>query len=464
LRGALQRNMDKDATVVIERMGQYGEGVGRMPDGRLAFVKDALPGETVDIRVTETRSRFVRGAVVKRHDTSHERVQPVCPIYQLCGGCTFQHWQYQAELRYKEARVKDALERIAHLDGRVVQPIRANETPYGYRNKGQFPFGRHNGRTVLGLYRRGSHEVVDLDRCAIQDELVNTVLKAAESLARASGLPPYDEVMHTGVLRHLLVRTSRYQGRALVLWVVARVDPALESLARELMKRVPAVEGVGVNVNADIGNRVLGSETRVLAGESSIVEEILGLKFRLSFTSFFQVNPQQAALLYATALDFLDETTNSVWDLYSGVGTLAILAATRVREVRAIEINADAVADALDNVRLNGLTNVRMEVGAVEQVMSEWVAKGYRAPDAVIVDPPRKGLDASVIDALLQLKPRRIVYISCQPETWARDVRRLSHHYQLTAATPVDMFSRSDHVEVASALELQASTPLVSRP
>ncbi|MCY0878659.1 MAG: 23S rRNA (uracil(1939)-C(5))-methyltransferase RlmD [Firmicutes bacterium] len=442
-----------ETTVLVERMGQDGDGVARLSDGRLAFVSGALPGEVVDIRVTEERARFVRAVPVRWRSTSTERVQPPCPVYPACGGCVFQHWDYAAELRYKEGRVKEAVARIAQGDAGLVEPIRPNASPYGYRNKGQFPFGRDGAKTTVGLYRRGSHTVVGTDRCAIQDALVNQVLGVAERLVNEVGLLPYDERTQEGVLRHLLIRTSEFQRRALVLLVAFRRDRRLLPLARALMDAVPAIHGVGVNVNSQRGNRVLGPETDLLAGEPYLLETILGLRFRLSFTSFFQVNPRQAAVLYELALGYLEPPVETVWDLYSGVGTLACLAAARAKRVKAIEILPEAVKDAQENVKLNGLTNVEVEVGAVERVIAAWIAQRSRAPDAVIVDPPRKGLDESVVEALRALQPRRIVYISCRPETWARDVSRLAPFYRLATVTPVDMFPRSDHVELASLLE-----------
>jgi 23S rRNA (uracil1939-C5)-methyltransferase len=277
-------------------------------------------------------------------------------------------------------------------------------------------------------------------------------LEQAARIANAMGLPVYDELQKTGLLRHLLIRSSRYEERTLVLIVAYRDDPRFRMLADTLLSAIPQISGVGLNVNNQSGNRVLGPKTTLLAGSAYITETVLNAIFRLSFTSFFQVNPEQSAVLYDAALEFLPDPCVEVWDLYSGVGTLASLAARRASRVRAVEINPDAVSDAQINFSLNHLTNITMEVGRVESIIDSWVSRKQLAPDAVIVDPPRAGLDPLVIQALLQLKANRVIYVSCNPETWARDIARLGSQYRLEEVVPVDMFPRTDHIESASIL------------
>ncbi|NMP22578.1 23S rRNA (uracil(1939)-C(5))-methyltransferase RlmD [Sulfobacillus harzensis] len=437
-------------TVEIERMGQAGDGVGRMPDGRLIFIPGGLPGELVRVRVIETRKNFARGALVSAKRTVPTRVAPVCPIFGQCGGCAFQHWDYGAELAYKENRVREALTRIAQVNGDLVEAIRGCPDPYGYRNKGQFPFGGTRGKVRLGLYRRGTHEVIGAAHCAIQDPWVNELLQVAEDLVNRFRIPPYDETQRSGILRHLLIRSSRMEQKLLALLVVTEPHPELASLAEAIMAAVPRVAGVGMNVQPAPTNRVLGERTVCLAGQDSLIDSILGLRFRMSYTSFFQVNPGQVEVLYRAALNFLPGGPSEVWDLYSGVGTLAALAAREARWVRALEVNPEAVHDARENFALNHLTNVGVEVGRVEDVIDAWVKRAADPPGTVIVDPPRAGLDGRVVERLNVLKPGRIIYISCNPDTWARDVGRLSPHFQLMQAIPVDMFPRTDHVEVAS--------------
>lgn len=446
----------KRHVLVIDRMGQRGDGVGRMPDGRLAFIAGVLPGERVTVEVTEEHKNFVRGVVVDWLHRADDRVEPVCPLFGVCGGCVFQHWEYASELTYKQGRVHRALTSVG-FDTGVVMSIRPSRDPYGYRNKGQFPFGGSPGHTVLGLYRQGTHDVVDARHCAIQDQWVNHVLQTAQAIVNELGLSPYDETDGSGILRHLLIRSSRLQGQSLVLIVAAHDHPQLLELAQRLSQHVPEVMGVGLNLNPSRGNRILGANTRILVGSSHILETILGATFRLSMASFFQVNPDQTAVLYEAALACLPRHMHQVWDLYSGVGTLATLAARRADIVRALEVNPDAVIDAQVNFALNRVDNVQIDQGRVEEQMVNWVQKGGAPPDAVIVDPPRAGLTDRVVAALLKLRPAWIAYISCNPETWARDLALLAPAYRLQEAVPVDMFPRTDHVEVASCLMLNES-------
>lgn len=444
-----------DEVLHITRMGQAGDGVASGTDGRVVFVPGALPGETVKARLTGSHAHYARMELIEVMDPSPHRVTPQCPLYGECGGCSLEHWDYAAELQYKEERVRQALVRIAHQDGGRVNPIVGSPSRYGYRNKGQFPYGRLGSEVVLGLYRRGSHRLVPIQACAIQDPVINEVLQVAQTEVRSSELPAYDEGTGRGVLRHLVVRSSHTTGEALVLLVVKEDHPGLKPYAQAIYDHSRHVQGVAINVNGERTNRILGSHTKVAVGRPYIDDTILNLTFRMSFTSFFQVHAEQAATLYRLALQDLPEDCQEVWDLYSGVGTLACLAATRARRVRALESNPEAVKDAEVNRQLNHLNNVTMQRGQVEEEISHWVKNGARPPDAVIVDPPRRGLDPQVVHALLELGPQRIIYVSCNPETWARDISRLAGSYQLVQATPVDMFPQTDHVECCSYLERQ---------
>ncbi len=450
-------SIGQKAELLVERMGQAGDGVARLPDGRLAFVAGALPGERVSAQVTEERRNFVRARVITVLQPAAERIQPRCSIFEACGGCSFQHWQYEAELKYKESRVRDAVERIARLDGHMVDAIRPAPNPFGYRNKGQFPAGGEAGNLVLGLYRRGTHSLVPTEVCDIQDAGINQVLAGVQQILNQYGVEPYGEGRDQGVLRHVVIRWSSAIRAALVLLVVRRNEAVLGPAAAEIMRLMPHVRGVGINLNDDKTNRILGTETRLLTGDAHITDTILGLTFRLSFTSFFQVNPQQVEVLYGTALGFLADDAGEVWDLYSGVGTLASLAAKRAKRVRALEMNPAAVADAKRNFSENGLTNIEVDVGRVEDLIGQWVRAEKDPPQAVIVDPPRAGLDAEVVRQLMNLQSPQIIYISCNPETWARDLDAFKARYQLQRAVPVDMFPRTDHVEVASVLSLATS-------
>ena len=444
----------------VVRMGQAGEGVGYLPDGRVAFVAGALPGELVRVGITEEHTHFVRAQALAVDLPSPERISPVCPVYARCGGCNFQHWAYAAELRHKEQQVRDALARIGGLDPATVRPIIGAADPYGYRNKGQFPWGSDGqGRPRLGLYARRSHQVVPVDACAIQDAVVNAVLPVARQLAESLGLSVYEEGVHRGILRHLLVRSSRLERRALVAIVVAEMDDRLAEFARRLMEAVPAVAGVAANVNPGHGNRVLGPTTHLLAGSAYLHEQILGLTFRLSALAFFQVNPQQVEPLYRAAIATLVGHSARVWDLYAGVGTLACLAAHRAKNVTAVEVHPEAVKDGRVNAALNHMSNVTFYQGTVETVLARTQEIAQERPNVVLVDPPRSGLSADVLHLLTRLKPARITYVSCNPATLARDGERLQETYRLAWVQPVDMFPRTDHVESCAAFEYRDRLP-----
>ncbi len=435
--------------VSIARMGQFGQGVAYLPDGRILFVEGALPEERVQALVTAEKSRYAVGRILEIAEPSAQRIASLCPFSEDCGGCSFQHWNYPEELRYKENWVRQALVRIGKLPNPPVHAIMAAASPLEYRNKGQFPWSEVHGLLQLGLYARGSHHLIPLDHCIIENAQINEVLKGAPPLARARNLTAYDEATGQGVLRHLLIRSSLLTSEVLVLIVAARGDAGLQGLARDLMDCCPQVKGVGVSINAERTNRILGKSCELLAGRSTIIDSILDMSFQMSFESFFQVNPLQVSTLYRLALEQVPEGTRTLWDLYSGVGTLSSLVSRKARDVYAIEVNAAASRDALDNYALNHLHNVHALVGRVEDVVDHG---GLPVPDVVLMDPPRKGVESSVVDKLLSLKPPMIIYISCNPDTLARDIARLNPRYRLQSVTPVDMFPRTDHVESVSVL------------
>ncbi len=437
-------------------MGQAGDGVAKAPDGRTLFVRGALPGERVRATVTELHSHFARGRLEDVLRASEDRVSPPCPVFGRCGGCAFQHWDYGAELRHKQDRVVQALRRIGGFDAPPVAPAVPAPDPYGYRAKASFAFGGTAARPVLGFYEAGSHRVVPVARCAIQDDLVNDVLAAALPAAAGLALPPYQEATGEGLLRHLVVRASRRPRASAVMVVATEADPRLAVWAQRLMDHVPTLAGVAVNVNPARTNRIEGPVTHVVAGDPVLQETILGVPFLVAPDAFFQVNPVQVERLYALALEGMGpDWVETAFDLYAGVGTLARLMGDRATRVEAVEMNPAAVAQGRRNTEG---APVRFHVGAVERVVGQLVADGLR-PDVVVLDPPRSGIRPEVVAALLDAAPRRLVYVSCRPETLARDLRALSEGYALRSVAPVDMFARSDHVESVAVMERARGLP-----
>jgi len=436
-------------TLTVVGVGQAGEGVARAPSGLTLFVPGALPGEKLLATVTELHASWGRARLDELLTRSPDRVTPPCPVFGRCGGCAFQHWSYAAELEHKASRVASALTRIGGLGDTVVNPVVPASATYAYRAKGSFAFGGRAGALELGFYAARTHRLVAFDHCAIQAPLVNRVVGVAATLANDFGWAPYDESTGHGLLRHLVVRASRAEGRVAAMVVVTRHEPGLAQWAERLMAAVPELVGVAENLNAEATNRIQGRVTRTLAGDPVLHEEILGGKFAVAPDAFFQVNPAQVETLYQLALDALGPgNLETALDLYAGVGTLAVLLARRVRQVVAVELSAAAVAEGRANTA--GLSVV-FHQGAAERVMRQLVAEGYR-PDAVVMDPPRTGARPEVLEALMAAAPARIAYISCRPETLARDLAVLARDYHVDGVTPVDMFPQSDHVEAVAAL------------
>lgn len=445
----------EQAHLRVVRMGQRGEGVAEAPTGQLVFIPGVLPGETARVEITEVRKNFARARLLALDSgVSAERVEPPCPVYEECGGCVFQHWDYGAETRYKEKRVEEALRRIGGFETLPVdsiRPIRSAPNPYGYRAKGSFPWGGERGSAFVGLYAAHSHRLIPVTACGIQDPHVNRVLGPAQDLANQRGWEPYREATDDGLLRHLVIRSSRHEQRVVVLLVVRRADPELEGWARELMDRLPLIKGVAANLNDARTNRILGRRTWTLAGDPTLSESILGKAFALTPDAFFQVNPVQVEVLYQLVLDAVGPGPYALaMDLFSGVGTLAVLLSDRASRVLAVELSPEAVREGRGNAQRNRAP-VEFVVGAAEEVVPRWVREGAR-PDVMVLDPPRSGVRPPVLETIRAARPQRLVYVSCDPETLARDLGALRGSFVLEHVTPVDMFPRTDHVEVVASL------------
>lgn len=439
----------------IDGLGHEGEGVGRF-SGFTLFVPGALPAERVRARVTEVRRNFGRADLAAVLRPGPDRVEPPCPVYAACGGCQLQHLAYPAQLRAKTRRVQDALERIGRLTGVPVHPTLGMADPWHYRNKAQFPVGLAGGRLVAGPYAAGSHRIVEVDTCLIQHPTANAAQATVVELARSLGVPPYDESTHTGVLRHVLVRVT---GAGLAMVILVTNGPRLPQgrrLTEGLIERLPEVVSVWQNINSRRTNVALGEESILLAGGDGIIEEIEQLKFRISPRSFLQVNPIQVEILYGKAVEYLQPLAGGdVVDVYCGIGTISLLLLRAgVRHVYGVEEVPEAVADARANAALNGYTDAaQFLAGPAERLLPQLQQRGVR-PDAVVFDPPRRGCDPAVLAAAAAMAPRRLVYVSCNPTTLARDLGWLQEHgYRTVQVQPVDMFPHTAHVECVAQLE-----------
>ncbi len=428
---------------VIEGYSSDGLGIARI-DGQVVFVHRAVRGEECSVQILKALKNSAFGRVVAVHTPSPHRQEPDCPYYGRCGGCDFRHMDYAEELQAKLQRVRDALKRLGG-SGVEVEEIIGADTTERYRNKSQYPVAPGG---VVGFYRSRTHQVTDIDRCLIQSPSADAAAAALRTYIRRYGVSCYDETAGTGLLRHLYVRTNA-AGQCLICPVVnGERLPREGELTRLLRESVPGVTGIVLGINTRPGNAVLGDRYRTLWGEDTITDTLCGLTFRLSVPSFYQVNRDQAERLYEKAVEFAGLTgTETVLDLYCGAGTITSVMARRAREAVGAEIVPEAVEDARENARRNGIGNVRFFCGDAAAVAADFAARGMR-PDVICVDPPRKGLAPEVVEAVAAMAPERVVYVSCDPATLGRDVKRFADlGYTAVRAAAVDLFPRTAHVE-----------------
>jgi 23S rRNA (uracil1939-C5)-methyltransferase len=440
--------------LTIDDLAFGGEGVGRV-QGYVLFIRGAVPGDRVRARIVEARSRFGRAVIESLETPSPDRVEAPCAYFGRCGGCRLQHLSYTAQLRFKEKQVRDCLERIGGLGEFEMRPILAAPDPYGYRNKMEFTVVPGGNGPDIGLHQADRYDVVlDIERCHLQSETMNTLLGELRAQSRARRLSVYDQDSGTGLLRFATVREGRRTGEAMVNIVAAAPDvETLTPVAEQLRARVPAVASVVLNVNAKKASVAVGTEEHLLLGRDHIRESLGGLTFQVSASSFFQTNTVQAERLFQVveaACEF--DGTETVMDLYSGTGAISLLLARRSRWVYGIEVSSAAVADAVRNARENGIENCTFLPGEVRHVLPTLMRDGVRA-DVVVADPPRAGFHPKALNALATLGPARLVYVSCNPSTLARDVGDLVRQgYRLEWVEPVDMFPQTPHIEAVARL------------
>jgi len=435
-------------TLDIKRMGDGGEGIGRI-EGLAVFVEDALPGDRVEVEITQVRRNYARGRIKKVVQQSAQRVQARCPMALECGGCQIQHMDYGWQLRHKRQKVEDQLKRIGGLEGVMVHPVLGMEEPWRYRNKAQFPVGMGAQGIVTGFYARRSHDIIGIDDCIIQHGINGQVVNVVKEHMETHGIAPFDEETGEGIVSHILTRIGFATGEVMVVIVATRrYFPGKDELVGGLRETVNGLMSIILNVNDKRTNVILGQECITLWGQDYITEVMGNLKFRISPLSFFQVNPVQTMVLYKKVLEYAglkgDET---VIDAYCGTGSISLFLAQRTGKVYGIEVVEAAVRDARANAAINGIKNVEFITGLVEEVMPRFYREGVR-PHAVVLDPPRKGCVQALLDAVVSMQPGRVVYVSCNPATLARDLKYLDGRgYKVQEVQPVDMFPHTAHVE-----------------
>lgn len=445
-----------ELTLEIERFG--GEmGIAHL-DGMTLFVQGALPGERVVARVQRAEKTHAFLKTLGVLSPSPERVEPVCPSYEKCGGCVCQHMRYACSLDMKRERIRDALKRIGGLEVDV-PPVLGMETPWRYRNKTTLPVGGEPGAPLIGFFAPRSHRIVDVKSCVIAREESDQVLAVVRLWMEKFRITPYQEGPRTGLIRHVMSRVSR-AGQVMAVVVSTHNNlPHERELIAMLRAGVPGLASLYLNINKRGDNVILGLENRLLWGAERLEDILCGLRYFLSPLSFFQINPVQTEKLYQTALDFAELTGHElVADLYCGAGTISLLLAKRAQKIIGVEVVPEAIRDAQENARTNGVLNAEFHAAAAEDLLPDLVERGLR-PDVIVLDPPRKGCEERVLSAIVQAAPQRVVYVSCDPATLARDVKFLcAHGYEITKCQGVDMFCQTAHVETVVALSHQKET------
>ncbi len=447
---------------VIEDMSTDGLGVGKI-DGYTLFVKDAVIGDTCIVKVMKAKKNYAYAHLEEVNNPSSFRITPLCKNAKACGGCQLQAMSYEAELQFKENKVENNLIRIGGFSKEFIEsikePIVGMETPYRYRNKAQYPVGTDkNGKPVTGFYAGRTHSIIPNTDCLLGKERNKDILEAVLSFMEKKGIAAYDEESGKGIIRHILIREGFKTGEVMVC-IIANADkiPYEEELG-EMLFAMPGIKSVVLNINKENTNVILGNKTKVIKGEETIMDYLGDLSFKISAPSFYQVNPVQTEKLYTKALEYADlHGEESVWDLYCGIGTISLFMANKAKKVYGVEIVPEAIEDAKENAKRNGIENAEFFVGKAEEVLPEFYeneTSDMCTPDVIVVDPPRKGCDEKCLETMLKMEPDRIVYVSCDSATLARDLKILCEEkYELKAWQCYDQFSRTVHVEVCCLLE-----------
>lgn len=449
---------NKDYVIDIKGMGYEGEGVGKISDFTV-FVPGAIKGEKVNVKIVKITKSFAFGKLLDIIEPTLKRREAVCDIYKRCGGCQLQHLSYEGQLEFKKLRVRDCLTRIGkqqikeendiESSGLILHETIGMEEPYRYRNKVQLPVGVENGEVKIGFYAERSHMIIDMETCSIQDETADEIVKLTKQWIIDNKVPVYNEQKHTGIIRHLMIRRAFRTGEVMVVLVTnGREVPAIEEYINIICSSIEGIKSIIQNVNTKRTNVILDEECITLWGKNTITDYIGKFKFNISPLSFFQVNPVQTEVLYKKALEYAGLTeTETVFDAYCGTGTISLFLSQNAAKVYGVEIIPQAIENAVRNAAENGVKNVEFITGESEKVIPELIKSGVKA-SVVVVDPPRKGCEESLLEAIAKMSPDRIVYVSCDPGTLARDLKILTElGYSTIEAQPVDMFPQTAHVE-----------------
>ncbi len=437
----------KTYEIEITGLGHNCEGVGRCENFTI-FVPFALPGERVKVFITEVKRNYAKGKLTKLLKKSADRIEPKCPVYEQCGGCQLQHVSYAAQLRIKRRQVADALEHIGGLKNLTVYDMLSAPRPWNYRNKMQFPVSRQGGRVVIGCYAPLSHAIIPTENCFIQKKANNDIAREMRRIIERLHLSTYDEKTGRGLVRHIISRVGTGGESMVVLVINGDRLPQKEKVIREIRQSLPMVVSIMQNSNTKNTNVIFGSKTIKLWGKDTIQAKLGEFSFSISAQSFFQVNTHQAEILYKKVVEFAALTgVETVIDAYCGTGTITLFLAKQAKQVYGIELSAQAIEDAKKNAAANRIANAKFIAADAVEAMTRLYKDGIK-PDAIIADPPRCGCDKKVLQTFARMQPKRIVYVSCNPASLARDAAILGEFgYRVEELQPVDMFGQTKHVE-----------------
>jgi 23S rRNA (uracil1939-C5)-methyltransferase len=443
--------------LTIKRLGINGEGVGYFKK-QVVFVPGALPGEEIVAEATKINPKFAEAKIKKIRVKSPFRVQPPCPVYEQCGGCQLQHLRYDQQLKEKRDIVIQSLQRHTKLkvDKMDIRETIGMENPWGYRNKSSFQLAtKKDGKVLAGLYGMDSHKLIDIEHCAVQHSQTTEATNKVKQILSDLQIPIYNEKTRKGIVRTIVTRVGIQSGELQVILITSKQElPKKELVIEEIKQRLPKVKSIMQNINGEKTSLIFGEETVHLAGEDFIQESLGDLQFELSARTFFQLNPLQTVTLYNEVKKAAGLTgKEKVVDAYCGVGTIGLWLADQAAEVRGMDVIPESIEDAKKNAKRHGFTNTKYVPGKAEEVLPKWVKKGWK-PDVIVVDPPRTGLDSKLLQTILETEAKRVIYVSCNPSTLAKDIQTLSTKYDVKYIQPVDMFPQTSHCEAVAKIEL----------
>ena len=441
-------------TLEIVDCGTDGEGIGKA-DGFTVFVKDAVIGDTVKAKIMKAKKNYGYGRLMEILKPSPYRVEPVCPSARQCGGCQLQAVSYEEQKVFKEKKLRGHLERIGGFHDLPMEPLIGMDEPYHYRNKAQFPVGRNKeGRIITGFYAGRTHAIIENRDCALGIPQNKDVLDRVIAHMEKYNIAPYDEMTGRGLVRHIFVRYGFFTGEIMVCLIINGQEFPHQKELIEKLCEIPGMTSISLNINKKRNNVILGEKVKTIWGQEFITDKIGDISYEISPLSFFQVNPKQTWKLYSKALEYADlHGEETVWDLYCGIGTISLFLAQKARFVRGVEIVPAAIEDAKRNAKINNIENVEFFVGKAEEVLPREYEKNGVYADVIVVDPPRKGCDEMLLKTILKMQPKRVVYVSCDSATLARDLRFLCDNgYELKKVCGVDQFPQTVHVETVCLL------------